>query len=424
MNFAQKVHFLGVSGLRVRGILNKRFRNVPVRRFIDSIATKLCLSESEKQLLEFSRLLCQTETKLHQKPHQLSQNESKDHVLEQLSVLPWKSICSTYQTFQVLTKQLRELGQFMNDESDKELLQLAESENNEIMKKTHDVLEGMHKLLSLKPNNYQAPALLEVRAGVGGSEAALFASELLSMYERYCAFRNWKWKPLSLSKTENGNGITEAIVSVSGHVYGELFHEAGVHRVQRTPATETKGRLHTSTVSVIVLPTVNSQTLETESKLDANDIRVDVMRAKGAGGQHVNRTESAVRLTHIPSGITVCMQDSRSQHENKERALLILRSRVAALRHENLQKQQHDARRKQVSSPVRSEKIRTYNYAQNRITDHRCSCSMYDTEGFMEGSKQTEQFFSRIRNWFSQQQFQLLLQNLRMLHDTGTNPAS
>lgn len=234
--------------------------------------------------------------------------------------------------------------------------------------------------------------MIEIRSGVGGDEANLFAMDLLKMYERLASSQGWPFKLYSVSTTEAGDGITEAVGSIGRPgqgVFEKLRFEAGVHRVQRTPATETKGRVHTSTASVHVLPELSEAEVDSQEdellKIDEGEVKLEVMRSRGAGGQHVNRTESAVRLTHLPTGISISMQDSRSQHANKRQAWLVLRAKLSELRRQELHAERVGERRSQVVSLDRSEKCRTYNYAQSRVTDHRANYSSHNLEGVMQG---------------------------------------
>ncbi|KAL0953350.1 hypothetical protein HGRIS_004590 [Hohenbuehelia grisea] len=229
-------------------------------------------------------------------------------------------------------------------------------------------------------------ALMELKSGVGGSESSLFLSELLRMYMRYANVMNWK-AALVGSNELDGGGTKDAIVEITGSgAYDALRWESGVHRVQRVPATETSGRVHTSTVAVVVLPLVEEKSVNAEEDLfSMDDIKLEVMRARGAGGQHVNKTESAVRLTHIPSGITVSMQDERSQHQNRRRAFQVLRARLMDLKIAAEIKSRRDVRRNLVQGADRSEKIRTYNFPQDRITDHRIGLTLTGINYVMEG---------------------------------------
>ena len=235
-------------------------------------------------------------------------------------------------------------------------------------------------LIPPDPND-EKNAILEVRAGTGGDEAALFAMDLLRMYSRYAEKRGWKVEELSLSHT-GGGGVKEAIVAVTGdRVFSRLKHERGVHRVQRVPVTESQGRIHTSTVTVAVLPEAE----EVDIAIEPADLRIDVYRASGPGGQSVNTTDSAVRITHVPTGAVVQCQDEKSQHKNKAKALKVLRSRLLELEQQKVAEERASARRNQVGSGDRSEKIRTYNFPQSRVTDHRAGLTVHRLEAIVEG---------------------------------------
>jgi len=256
-----------------------------------------------------------------------------------------------------------------------------------------DLTQARHKLKSheseivsglIKPDPQgECSCIVEIRPGVGGGEAAIFANDLYNMYLAFCAHKRYKTSAISLTQSAS-NAISEVIFSIDQKgSYGLLNGEAGVHRVQRVPATESKGRVHTSTAAVHVLPLVVSKS--TNQSVDTKDVRTEIMRSRGAGGQHVNTTDSAVRLTHIPTGISVSMQDSRSQHQNREKAWLVLNARLAEISKQEAKAADVATRRAQVGRLDRSEKIRTYNWAQNRVTDHRCNYTLYNLDQCMNG---------------------------------------
>src|SRR5579872_2625927 len=222
---------------------------------------------------------------------------------------------------------------------------------------------------------------LEIRAGAGGKEAALFAGDLLKMYTNYALTKGWRVNVESLSHTDLG-GLKEVIAHIAGSdVYGHLKRESGVHRVQRVPETESAGRVHTSTATVAVLPEAE----DVDVKIEPNDLRIDVFRASGAGGQHVNTTDSAVRITHIPTGVVVSCQDERSQHKNKTKAMNILKARILAAQEEKRMEEMSKERKQQVGTGMRAEKVRTYNYPQNRVTDHQVELTLKKLDRIMEG---------------------------------------
>jgi peptide chain release factor 1 len=269
----------------------------------------------------------------------------------------------------------------MIGESEEELRILARAEI-ERLEPELEKLEAEIRLLLVPPDpNDERNVILEIRAGTGGEEAALFAGELFRMYSRYAEIRGWKVELLSISESGSG-AIKEAVASIAGdRVYSRLKLERGVHRVQRVPATESQGRIHTSTVTVAVLPEAE----EVEVQIDPGDLRIDVMRAGGPGGQSVNTTDSAVRITHLPTGTVVQCQDEKSQLKNKARALKILRARLLEHEQEKAAAERARERRSQVGTGERSERIRTYNFPQSRVTDHRAGITLHRLSEVMEG---------------------------------------
>ncbi len=267
------------------------------------------------------------------------------------------------------------------DDPDPEMRKLAREEI-EILKSKLSTLEKDLKLLLLpKDPNDEKNIILEIRAGTGGEEAALFASDLFRIYTRYAEVSHWKTEILSQSSTGMG-GFKEVIILIAGEkVYSRLKHEGGVHRVQRVPETEAQGRIHTSAVTVAVL----AEAEEVDVEIGPDDLRIDVFRASGHGGQHVNVTDSAVRITHLPTGLVVSCQDEKSQHKNKAKGMKVLRSRLLNLQQEEQQSKISEERRSMVGSGDRSEKIRTYNFPQGRVTDHRIGLTLYRLEDVLQG---------------------------------------
>ncbi len=266
-------------------------------------------------------------------------------------------------------------------DADPELCALARAELEELERRREALEREIRLNLVPKDPNDEKNAILEIRAGTGGDEAALFAADLFRMYSRYAERRGWKLETLSLSPSF-GRGLREAIASVSGdRVWSRLKYERGVHRVQRVPATESQGRIHTSTVTVAVLPEAE----EVDVRIEPKDLRVDVFRSSGPGGQSVNTTDSAVRITHLPTGLVVQCQDEKSQHKNKARAMTILRSRLLEAETARQADLRASERRSQVGSGERSEKIRTYNFPQSRVTDHRAGVTVHRLESIVEG---------------------------------------
>ncbi|MDH3335891.1 MAG: peptide chain release factor 1, partial [Rhodospirillaceae bacterium] len=265
--------------------------------------------------------------------------------------------------------------------ADPEMRALANEEVQELKQSVPQLEHEVQLLLMPKDEADEKNAILEVRAGTGGDEAALFAADLFRMYQRYADEHKWKFEILELSETGIG-GYKEAVASISGkNVFARLKYESGVHRVQRVPETESGGRIHTSAATVAVLPEAE----EVDVEIRPDDLRIDTYRAQGAGGQHVNTTDSAVRITHIPSGTVVACQDGRSQHKNKEKAMTMLRAKIYDTQRQAADQERAQSRKGQVGSGDRSERIRTYNYPQGRVTDHRIGLTLHKLERIMEG---------------------------------------
>ena len=265
--------------------------------------------------------------------------------------------------------------------ADKEMIELAQKE----LKKLIEIQQKNEKTLKLyllpKDEADKKNAILEIRAGTGGLEASLFAADLFRMYEKVCQKRKWNIEIISLSKSDAG-GLKEVIVLISGNnIYSTLKYESGVHRVQRVPKTETQGRVHTSAATVAVLPEAE----DVDVKIEEKDLRIDVFRSSGPGGQSVNTTDSAVRITHLPSGIVVSQQDEKSQHKNKAKAMKILRARIYETEREKKEMERAQDRKNKIGTGDRSERIRTYNFPQGRVTDHRINFTIHKLEEFLNG---------------------------------------
>ncbi len=272
-------------------------------------------------------------------------------------------------------------GRALLEDDDPEMAEFARAEVERLEASITALETELRILLTPKDPNDEKNAIFEIRAGTGGDEAALFAADLFRMYSRYAESHSWKIDTLSVSETDGG-GFKEIIVSISGQdVFSRLKYEKGVHRVQRVPTTESQGRIHTSTVTVAVMPEAEEVDIEIKNE----EIRIDVMRAGGPGGQSVNTTDSAVRITHLPSGLVVQCQDEKSQHKNKAKAMTVLRSRLLDLEQGKANSERASERRAQVGTGERSEKIRTYNFPQNRVTDHRAGVTLHKLDALLAG---------------------------------------
>lgn len=285
----------------------------------------------------------------------------------------------------VLVRQYRavmkEIEESETLKQDPELKEMVEEELKQLVEKKSGLEESLLLFLLPRDPNDQKNAVVEIRAGTGGEEASLFAMDLYRMYVRYAESQQWKVEILSESMTGLG-GVKEIAFSISGKgVYSRLKYESGTHRVQRVPETESQGRVHTSAVTVAIL----AEAEELDLAIDAKDLRIDTYRASGAGGQHVNKTDSAVRITHLPSGVVVACQDERSQFQNKEKAMRLLRTKLYEKLLEDQMKSESEQRKIQVGSGDRSQKIRTYNFPQKRVTDHRINLTLYDLDGILQG---------------------------------------
>ncbi len=291
-------------------------------------------------------------------------------------------IIKTAREFLNFEREKQDLVNLVQDKSnDKDMIELAQKDLNELILKKEKNENDLKVFLLPKDEDDNKNAIVEIRAGTGGLEASLFCADLFKMYEKVCSKKKWKLEIISISKSDAG-GYKEVIFLVNGDdIYSYLKYESGVHRVQRIPTTETQGRVHTSAATVAVLPEAE----EVDVQIKESDLRIDVFRAGGPGGQSVNTTDSAVRITHIPSGVVVSQQDEKSQHKNKAKALKILRSRVYEEEKRKKDQERSSNRRSQIGSGDRSERIRTYNFPQGRVTDHRINLTLHKLDEFLSG---------------------------------------
>lgn len=323
---------------------------------------------------EISDLIIQPDVIADQKRYVQLNKEYKD----------LKGLVEKREEYIKVTGNMSEAQEIIADGSDAEMVEMAKMELDAAKERLPQLEEEIKFMLIPKDPEDAKNVMVEIRAGTGGDEASIFAGDLYRMYTKYCENMGWRTSVVDISEGTSG-GFKEVIFEVTGEdVYGTLKFEAGVHRVQRVPQTETQGRIHTSAATVMVLPEAE----EFDVQIDMNDVRIDFFCSSGPGGQSVNTTKSAVRMTHIPTGLVAQCQDEKSQHKNKDKALVVLRSRLYEM--ELAKKQEQDAakRNSQVSSGDRSAKIRTYNYPQGRVTDHRIGLTLYDLDGVMNGSVQ------------------------------------
>lgn len=341
------------------------------------------LGAVETRCIQLDEFLCDSEVINNQERFQKYAKERSE--LSQL--------LDTYRIYKKVCKELEESEQLIS-ESDEELRQLAKSEAQKL-EEEKGVLESKLKFLLLPRDiRDEKNVILEIRAGTGGEEAAIFVSDLFKMYLRYAEKKGWKVEIMSQNVTGLG-GFKEIIALIEGKkVYSLFKHESGVHRVQRVPETESQGRIHTSAVTVAVLPEAE----DVEVEIDPKDLKIDVFRSSGPGGQHVNKTDSAVRITHLPSGLVVSCQDEKSQHKNKAKALKILRARLLDKAVRDQQSEISQDRKDQVGTGDRSERIRTYNFPQGRVTDHRIKLTLHNLENVLEG--ELDDFFDQLITHF------------------------
>ncbi|MBW0519778.1 hypothetical protein O181_059493 [Austropuccinia psidii MF-1] len=379
---------------------------------IDSITSTH--SEQDHQIIRMTRsLLIDFNDNLTSKS---SLNNSK--LIKNQKLL--KSLNSDLNEFDRLSSLAADLTNIYETDPDRDLREIALSELQSIQQPLQYSIQALKRTfiqtLSPTPSSYMQSALIEIKPGVGGVEASHFATSLMSIYKCFATRKKWNLKPVSIDYMTSGlgqEGLREAVLEIEGKgAYGSLRWEAGVHRVQRVPVMQNTAAIHTSTASVIVLPLSSSEADDLEDGLfNEKDVRVDTMRSQGAGGQHVNKTESAVRLTHIPTGIVVSMQDSRSQHQNRARAYMILRARLIDQRNRQKQIEERGLRLSQVKSSNRSEKIRTYNFQQGRVTDHRIGLTLPRLNDILEGGETLELIWDSLEKVEEDEMVENILRN-------------
>jgi peptide chain release factor 1 len=312
-------------------------------------------------------------------PEVISNQDEYRRLMKEYSELD--EIVTKYREYKKVKSDIAEAKELLDGALDKDFRELVQLEFNESKEKLVVIEDELKLLLLPKDPNDNRSVIVEIRGGAGGEEAALFAANLFRMYTRYGERNNWKSEILDINETEIG-GIKEVVFSIEAKgAYSRLKYESGVHRVQRVPSTESSGRIHTSTVTVAVLPEVD----DVDVDINPNDLQIDTYRASGAGGQHVNKTSSAIRITHMPTGIVVTCQDQRSQHKNKDKAMKVLRSKLYEIAQEQQSSEIAMNRKSQVGTGDRSERIRTYNFPQGRVSDHRIGLTLYKIEEIMDG---------------------------------------
>jgi len=332
----------------------------------------------EKKLQEIVSRCDDIETQLSDRSVMSNRERMAELSRKHSEIIP---IIHDYREWLQLQKEIEDVNGLLKS-NDPDMVEMAQLELTELEEKDTDLQSRLEEHLKPKDPNAHRNSIVEIRAGIGGDEAALFAGDLFRMYNRYAESKDWKMEVISSNPTGLG-GFKEIIFMISGiNVFARMQYEGGTHRVQRVPETETSGRIHTSAATVAVLPEAD----EVDIQIATEDLRIDVYRSSGPGGQSVNTTDSAVRVTHVPTGMVVTCQDEKSQHKNRARALKVLRSRLLEREQDIIAEKQHSKRKLMVGSGDRSERIRTYNYPQNRVTDHRINFTLHRLESMMEGN--------------------------------------
>ncbi len=317
-----------------------------------------------------------------------------------------EAVVTKYREYKKAEEELTANKDLLNEDIDQDMRDMIHEDNKSLSKRMEEIEGEIQLMLIPKDPNDSRNVFVEIRGGAGGDEAALFAHSLYRLYTRYAEVRNWKTEIMSVNETDIG-GFKEVIFMIKGDgAYSRLKYESGVHRVQRVPETESSGRIHTSTVTVAIMPEVD----DVEVEIGPNDLRIDVYRSSGNGGQSVNTTDSAVRITHLPSGIVVAVQDEKSQLKNKDKALKILKARLFEIAENERNKGIADERRSQVGTGDRSERIRTYNYPQGRVTDHRIGLTLYKLDSFMEGD--IDEMLDSLTKYDQSEKLKLMGQNV------------
>jgi peptide chain release factor 1 len=330
------------------------------------------LADADNRYEELSRLMAD--------PQVATDRERLTKYAQEQSSL--EEIVSLYRQYTQIEKHLSDSQQLLAAESDEEMRDLVRLDVESLQQRLDSLHQELERLLLPKDPNAERDVIMEVRAGAGGDEAGLFAADLFRMYSRFAQLHNWKVDLIDSNESGIG-GFKEIVFEIKGKgAYSRLKYESGVHRVQRVPSTESSGRIHTSTATVAVLPEAE----EVDVSINPNDLRIDIYHASGHGGQNVQKVATAVRITHLPTGIAVACQDERSQLQNRLRAMSVLRTRLYDMEQQKLNDERTEARRSQVGTGDRSEKIRTYNFPQNRVTDHRIDLSIHDVPGLLEGN--------------------------------------